>query len=110
MQPITRMTLPAPRVAVVRAEFDWNDVGSWMAMPDVWGCDDAGNASIGKLLSIDAGDSIVYCPDRLVALIGVRNLIVVDSPDALLVCAKSRAQDVRRVVEAIAHGRYRHLL
>jgi mannose-1-phosphate guanylyltransferase len=101
MQPITRMAPPAPRVAVVRADFDWNDVGSWMAMPDLWGCDAAGNASLGKLVSVEAGDSIIYCPDRLVALVGVRNLIVVDSPDALLICSRERAQDVRAVTREL---------
>jgi mannose-1-phosphate guanylyltransferase len=101
MQPITRMAPPAPRVAVVRADFDWNDVGSWMAMPELWGCDAAGNASLGKLVSVEAGDSIIYCPDRLVALVGVRNLIVVDSPDALLICSRERAQDVRAVTREL---------
>ena len=101
MQPITRMAPPAPRVAVVHADFDWNDVGSWLAMPDLWGCDAAGNASFGTLVSVDAGDSIVYSPDRLVALLGVRNLIVVDSPDAVLICPRERAQDVREVTREL---------
>jgi mannose-1-phosphate guanylyltransferase len=101
MQPITRLAPPAPRVAVVRADFDWNDVGSWMAMPELWGCDAAGNASLGKLVSVEAGDSIIYSPDRLVALVGVRNLIVVDSPDALLICSRERAQDVRVVTREL---------
>jgi mannose-1-phosphate guanylyltransferase len=110
MQPITRLRPPAPRVAVVRADFDWNDVGSWNAMPDVWGCDAAGNASIGGLVSVDAGDSIVYCPDRLVALLGVHNLIVVDSPDALLICPRDRAQDVREVTRALQHRGWQRYL
>jgi mannose-1-phosphate guanylyltransferase len=86
---------------VVRAGFDWNDVGSWVAMPEVWGCDEAGNAALGKLLQIDSSDAIVYSPERLVALVGVKGLIVVDSPDALLICARPRAQDVRKVTEAL---------
>jgi len=101
MQAVTRMQPPAPRVAVVRATFDWNDVGSWLAMPDVWGCDAAGNASIGRLLAVQARDSIVYSPGRLVTLLGVSNLIVVDSPDALLICPRERAQDVREVTEEL---------
>jgi mannose-1-phosphate guanylyltransferase len=110
MQPIARMQPPAPRVAVVRADFDWNDVGSWNAMPDVWGCDPDGNASLGTLVAVDAGDSIVYCPDRLVALVGVRNLIVVDSPDALLICPRERAQDVRDVTRALQRRGWTHYL
>lgn len=97
MERVAAQRRAALRVAVVRARFDWNDVGSWVAMPEVWGCDKMGNASIGKTLPIDATDSIVYSPKRLVALVGVNNLIVVDGPDALLICARERAQDVRRV-------------
>jgi len=101
MQPITQVPDATLRVAVLRAEFDWNDVGSWVAMPEVWGCDRDGNAALGKILSIDSSDAIVYSPDRLVALVGVKGLIVVDSPDALLICARPRAQDVRKVTEAL---------
>jgi mannose-1-phosphate guanylyltransferase len=97
MERIVARRRDAPRVAVVRASFDWNDVGSWVAMPEVWGCDKLGNASLGKVLPVDAADSIVYSPGRLVALVGVKGLIVVDSPDALLICARDRAQDVRTV-------------
>ncbi len=101
VQPLAGMNAGAPRVAVVRAGFDWNDVGSWVAMPELWGCDETGNAAIGRLLPIDASDSIVYSPERLVALVGVHDLIVVDSPDALLICARDRAQDVQRVTQEL---------
>jgi mannose-1-phosphate guanylyltransferase len=110
MQPITAMQAPAPRLAVVPAEFDWNDVGSWIALPEICGCDATGNAAIGKLLSIDAHDSIVYAPERLVALVGVGDVIVVDSADALLICARDRAQDVRKVTHALKErGWHRYL-
>jgi mannose-1-phosphate guanylyltransferase len=101
MQPVSAVRDPALRVAVVRADFGWNDVGSWIAMSGVWGCDKAGNAAMGKVLSVAARDSIVYCPERLVALVGVKDLIVVDSADALLICARDRAQDVRKVTDEL---------
>lgn len=101
MQPITAQADAIPRVAVVRGRFDWNDVGSWVAMPEIWGCDKMGNAAIGTILPIDAHDSIVYSPARLVALVGVSDLIVVDSDDALLICPRDRAQDVRKVTQAL---------
>ena len=110
IQPISRMLPPLPRVAVVRAAFDWNYVGSWMAMREVWGCDAAGNASIGKLVSVDAGDSIVYAPDRMVALLGVHDLIVVDSPDALLICPRERAQDVRDITRELQRRGWKQYL
>jgi mannose-1-phosphate guanylyltransferase len=70
-------------------------------MSEVWGLDKTGNAAKGKVLSVAARDTIVYCPDRLVALVGVNDLIVVDSADALLICARDRAQDVRKVTDEL---------
>lgn len=99
-----------PRVAVVPAAFDWSDVGSWAAVPEVWGCDADGNAVLGKIVSIDTADSIIYSPDRLVALVGINDLIVVDSPDALLICRRDRAQDVRKITEALRARRWSRYL
>lgn len=111
VEPVDRAILErAENIAVVRADFGWSDVGSWAAMASLWGTDAAANARRGPALLIDSRDTVVYAADRLVAVLGAEDLIVVDSPDALLVCRKSRAQDVRQVVEAIAHGKYRHLL
>lgn len=97
MQPISAQAASTPRVAVLRLDCDWNDVGSWEAVPELWGRDESENAALGKMLAIDAKGCIVYAPDRLVVLVGVNDLIVVDSKDALLVCARDRAQDVRQV-------------
>jgi len=101
MQPLTAARSRVVRVAVVPAKFGWNDVGSWIAMPDIWGCDRAGNAVAGKVLTWATKKSIVYSPERLVALVGVTDLIVVDSADALLICARDRAQDVRKVTDEL---------
>jgi len=101
MQPLTAARRATQRVAVVPAQFGWNDVGSWIAMPDIWGCDRDGNAAIGKVLPVATKNSIVYSPERLVALVGVTDLIVIDSADALLICARDRAQDVRRVTNEL---------
>jgi mannose-1-phosphate guanylyltransferase len=109
LQPISAMRAAAPRIAAVPAHCDWTDVGSWGAVGDLWRHDIAGNAALGRLLPIDARGSIVYCPHRVVALVGVDDLIVVDSSDALLVCARERAQDVRKVREELKKrgwGRY----
>lgn len=101
MQPLTADRDRTLRAAVVPATFGWNDVGSWIAMADIWGCDRAGNAAVGTILGVAAKNSIVYCPNRLVALVGVQDLIVVDSPDALLICAREHAQDVRKVTDEL---------
>jgi mannose-1-phosphate guanylyltransferase len=89
----------AARVAMVRARFPWSDVGSWAAVEDLWRNGRGGaNAVRGRALSIDSRGCVVDSPERLVALLGVDGLVVVDTPDAVLVCPKDRAQDVRLVV------------
>jgi mannose-1-phosphate guanylyltransferase len=90
-------------VVLLPAEFGWSDVGSWGALPDVLPADSAGNVIINTKgeVNIDSGSSIVYGNGKLVALVGVWDLIVVNSDDALLVCSKERAQDVRRVVDEL---------
>jgi mannose-1-phosphate guanylyltransferase len=100
----------ADRVAVVEADMGWSDVGSWAAMAGLWGTDSEGNAERGQTMVIDSRDTVVFGGDRLVAVVGVEDLVVVDSPDALLVCPKSKAQEVRRMVEALTHSRHKELL
>jgi mannose-1-phosphate guanylyltransferase/mannose-6-phosphate isomerase len=89
------------RAAVVPAEFGWSDVGSWAALDEVGAKDERGNVISGRVVDVDSRRSIVYAQDRLVATIGLNDVIVVDTPDATLVCAKDRAQDVRKVVDAL---------
>jgi mannose-1-phosphate guanylyltransferase len=100
----------AERVAVVAATFDWSDVGSWDAMAALWGTDGAGNARRGDALLVDCRNTIAYGTSRVVAVLGAEDLVVVESPDAVLVCPRSRAQDVRRVVDALRRGRHRRVL
>ena len=89
------------RAAVIPAELGWSDVGSWAALDDVAEKDERGNVISGRVLDFGSERSILYAQDRLVATIGLKDVIVVDTPDATLVCDKDRAQDVRRVVEAL---------
>jgi len=89
------------RAAVIPAELGWSDVGSWAALDDVAEKDERGNVISGRVLDFGSERSILYAQDRLVATIGLKDVIVVDTPDATLVCDKDRAQDVRRVVETL---------
>lgn len=89
------------RVAVIPAPLRWSDVGSLLALEDVAEPDVNGNVRVGRGVDIDSHDTIVYATDRLVATIGVEDLVVVDTSDATLVLPKSRVQDVRLVVEAL---------
>lgn len=86
---------------VVRAAFDWNDVGNWQTIEVLRKPDGFGNVSLGKPVALDSWGNIVRVDKRLVALVGVRNLIVVDTKDALLVCRKERAQDVKALVDQL---------
>src|SRR5438093_229839 len=100
----------AERVAVVRARFRWSDVGSWAAVAELWSPGNGRNALRGRALSIDSRGCLVDSPERLVAVLGVEDLVVVDTPDAVLVCRKDRAQDVRLVVDELRRRGLRRYL
>lgn len=100
--------------AVVTADIGWNDVGSWAALWDIAERDEAGNVSLGDVVLQDTRDCYVRSERRLVSTIGVRDLVVVETSDAVLVATRDRAQAVREVVaeldrtgrsEADAHAR-----
>ena len=99
----------ADQVAVVEGDFGWNDVGTWAAMDGLWPLDEAGNASRGEVLQIECNDTIASADGRMIAMLGVKDLIVVDTPDAILVCPKSRAQDVRAIVDTLKKRRDRRV-
>ncbi len=89
------------RAAVIPADIGWSDVGSWTALDDVSVRDAAGNVISGNVIDIGSRDSIIYADKRLVATIGLKDAVVVDTPDATLVCSKERAQDVKKVVDEL---------
>lgn len=94
----------AERVAVLPVEIGWDDVGNWEALSGLVPGDEQGNAAHGqgRSLLLDSTDTYVYASaGRLVAVVGLEDLVVVDTPDALLVCRKDRAQAVRDVVEQL---------
>jgi mannose-1-phosphate guanylyltransferase/mannose-6-phosphate isomerase len=85
------------RGAVMPAAFGWSDVGSWSTLWEEGAKDAAGNVARGEIVSFDTHDSYIRAETRLVATVGVENLIVVETADAILVARKDRAQDVRQV-------------
>ncbi len=89
------------KVAVVAGEFDWNDIGSWSAVSELVPEDEAGNRIVGTAVMVDSGNCYIQSEDRLVATVGVDNLLVIDTPDALLVADKNRSQEVKQVVQRL---------
>jgi mannose-1-phosphate guanylyltransferase/mannose-6-phosphate isomerase len=99
-----------PHAAVIPADFEWSDVGSWDALWDIAQKDADGNASRGDVQMQDTRNSLVFGDRHLVATLGVEDLIIIDTDDALLVADRSRSQDVREVVEDLKRAnRSEHL-
>jgi mannose-1-phosphate guanylyltransferase len=93
------------RLLLVPAQFDWADIGSWAELGARVRADARGNSVEGEAVLIDTTGSLVFGDRRLVAAIGLEDMIIVDTEDALLVTPRSRAQDVRKVVEALKRAR-----
>ena len=92
----------AVQVATLEGELEWGDIGSWGTLSDVLPVDGQGNLFSGQVLALDARQVTAYGPPgKLIALVGVEDLVVVDTPDALLVCRKDQAQRVREVIEKL---------
>ena len=100
----------ADDVYVVPGEFGWNDVGSFDMMGVLHDSDAKGNICIGDNISIDSKDCITYSSGRLVATIGLENVVVIETKDAVLVCDKSKVQDVKKVVEQLKADKRNELL
>jgi mannose-1-phosphate guanylyltransferase/mannose-6-phosphate isomerase len=89
------------KVAVVPGSFGWSDIGSWNAISELSAPDNAGNRVIGEAVLVDVGNSFIQSEGRMVAAIGLDNIMIVDTPDALLVADRDHAQDVRKVVQQL---------
>jgi mannose-1-phosphate guanylyltransferase/mannose-6-phosphate isomerase len=89
------------RSVVVPVDFGWSDVGSWGSLEEVMPLDKDGNVRNGNIIDIGSRQSVLFAGRRLVATIGLDNMVVVDTPDATLVCPKDRAQDVKAIVSLL---------
>lgn len=91
----------ATNLACAPADLGWDDVGSWAALPAVHGVDLGGNTIVGQAIVLDGSGNIILSDGPVVATLGVSDLVVVKSGDAILVMPRARAQDVRAVVDAL---------
>ena len=89
------------KVAVLPVDLGWNDVGSWSAVYDVLPKDVEDNVVVGQHVSRDTKKSLIYSPTRLVATIGLEDVVIVDTEDVILICDLKRAQEVRKVVDLL---------
>jgi mannose-1-phosphate guanylyltransferase len=96
---------------MAKGRFRWDDVGSWPAIANHIAKNADGSVVVGRCESIDAEGNVVVSRERLTALIGVKDLVVVQAPHATLICPKDRAQDVKKMVDKLeSDGKYRELL
>lgn len=91
----------ASEIYVLPSSFGWDDVGSWPAVARIQPANEFGNVVSGSVVSVDTKNSIIQGGKKLIATVGVENLIIVDTPDALLVCEKDSAGEIKTVLEKL---------
>jgi mannose-1-phosphate guanylyltransferase/mannose-6-phosphate isomerase len=90
------------RIALIPSNFYWTDLGSWEALTEIFPKDKKGNIACGDVLNLDSNGICVFARgNRLISTIGIHDVVIADTPDALLVCKRDRAQDVRKLVEKL---------
>lgn len=109
LEPATR-TDGQQRVFVIPAEIGWSDIGSWAAVYELLAKKNGENVLAGAGHALDAEGNFLWAPSKFVAAIGVRDLVVVETADALLICPRDRAQDVAKVVKHLEEQKQKDLL
>ncbi|HTP44565.1 MAG TPA: sugar phosphate nucleotidyltransferase [Candidatus Acidoferrum sp.] len=109
LEPATRVQAET-RVAVIPANIGWSDIGSWAAVYELLAQRPGANVSSGSMYAIDATGNYFWSPRKFVAAIGVRDLVLVETDDAVLVCSRGRSQDVGKVVKQLEEMRRKELL
>ncbi len=97
-------------LATLPLDCGWSDLGSWAALAEILAPDEAGNASHGDAQAIDAADNLLWADEGHISVLGVSGLVVVRTGDSVMVAPKGRAQDVKRLVEALARADRQELL
>lgn len=100
----------AEHIDVVPARFAWDDAGSWLVMQRLHQADDDGNVALGNTAAVDSRNCILVGGQRLIAALGVENLVIVDTGDALLVCDKRHAQDIKKITARLKDEGYHRYL
>lgn len=109
MEPATKNS-GASRVSVIPARVGWSDIGSWAAVYELLAARPSANVSAGPFFTLDAEGNYFWSPKKFVAAIGIRDLVLVETDDALLLCSRHRSQDVSRIVQYLEQHRRSELL
>ncbi|MGA8143147.1 MAG: sugar phosphate nucleotidyltransferase [Candidatus Acidiferrales bacterium] len=109
MEPATRVK-GAGRVLVIPANVGWSDIGSWAAVYELLAAQPGANVSSGPFHALDAAGNYLWSPKKFVAAIGVRDLVLVETEDAVLLCSRERSQDVGKIVKWLEESRRKELL
>jgi mannose-1-phosphate guanylyltransferase len=98
------------KVYVTKGEFDWNDVGSWGEVYELSEKDEDGNALIGDVYTEKTFNSYVFSPKKFTAVLGLENVIIINTNDSLLVCHRQNSQDVKDIVDYLRMNKKTDLL
>ena len=96
-------------IHVIHCDFDWQDIGSWEAYKNLYTADSNGNTILGDAILIDSENNFIHSQNRIVTSIGINNLTIIDTPDAMLITHRDRVQDVKQIVQTLktnAHESY----
>ena len=109
MEPATRAGATTC-VSVIPAKVGWSDIGSWSAVYDLLAAQRGANVSAGPSFTLDANGNFFWAPGKFVAAVGVHDLVLVETEDAILVCPRDRAQDVGKIVKHLEQQKLARLL
>jgi mannose-1-phosphate guanylyltransferase len=109
MEPATR-DREQSNVFVIPANVGWSDIGSWAAVYELLATTPGANVSAGATFGLDAGGNFLWSPKKFIAAIGVRDLVLVETEDALLLCSRERSQDVGKIVKWLEEQRLNRLV
>ncbi|MHC1681572.1 MAG: mannose-1-phosphate guanylyltransferase [Clostridiaceae bacterium] len=100
----------AEDVYIIPGNFGWDDVGSWTSLQRIQGTDEDGNTIGGNIVSVDTKDCILQGKGKLIATVGIENLIVIDTEDATLICSKDKCHDIKKLLTEIRNNRKENYL
>lgn len=100
----------AGNIHMLPCDLAWSDVGSWAALPEVSKQDDSGNVIQGDVLALDSHGCVLYAEKRMLACVGLQDLVVVETPEAVMVCPLSEAQRVKQIVEELRRRKRKDVL